>query len=96
MSFRENEEEIPLYIKINSIDNVAIVVNAGGLPEGTVFACGLELIEHVPQGHKVALVDFKQDEEIIRYGEVIGYAIRPIAKGSWIDESLVRMPMSPE
>ncbi len=96
MSFRENEKEIPLYIKINSIDNVAIVVNAGGLPEGTVFSCGLTLMEHVPQGHKVALVDFKRDEEIIRYGEVIGYAIRPIAKGSWIDESLVRMPTSPE
>ncbi|HWI63766.1 MAG TPA: galactarate dehydratase [Symbiobacteriaceae bacterium] len=85
----------PLYIKVNAIDNVAIVANAGGLPAGTVFHCGLELREHVPQGHKVALVDLPQDEAIIRYGEVIGYAIRPIPKGSWINESLVRMPVSP-
>lgn len=86
----------PLYIKVNTRDNVAIVVNAGGLPKGTVFSCGLELQDHVPQGHKVALTDLAQDEPIIRYGEVIGYAVRPIQKGSWIDESLVRMPIPPE
>ncbi len=96
MSLSEDLKEVPLYIKINPIDNVAIVVNSGGLPEGTIFGCGLELKEHVPQGHKVALNDLKQDEEIIRYGEVIGYAAHPITKGSWIDESLVRMPTPPD
>lgn len=96
MSLSKDLKEVPLYIKINPIDNVAIVVNSGGLPEGTVFACGLELKEHVPQGHKVALADLEQDEEILRYGEVIGYAVQPITKGSWIDESLVRMPTPPD
>lgn len=91
-----NQKEAPLYIKINQIDNVAIVVNSGGLPEGTLFSCGLTLKEHVPQGHKVALVDLEQEQEIIRYGEVIGYATRPISKGCWIDESLVRMPTPPK
>jgi galactarate dehydratase len=91
----EEQKEIPLYIKVNPIDNVAIVVNSGGLSEGTVFACGLKLREHVPQGHKVVLRDLEQDEAIIRYGEVIGYAARPINKGSWIDESLVHMPKPP-
>lgn len=90
------QKEVPLYIKINPMDNVAIVVNSGGLPVGTVFSCGLELTEHVPQGHKVALVDLEQDGEIVRYGEVIGYAVRRISKGSWIDESLVHMPTSPD
>ncbi|MDF2630357.1 MAG: garD [Symbiobacteriaceae bacterium] len=85
----------PLCIKVHADDNVAIVANAGGLPKGTVFACGLELQEHVPQGHKVALTDLQQGEAIIRYGEVIGYAVRPIGRGSWIEESLVRMPVSP-
>jgi len=96
MSLIEDLKEVPLYIKINPIDNVAIVVNSGGLPEGTVFACGLELKEHVPQGHKVALTDLEQDGEILRYGEVIGYAAHTITKGSWIDESLVRMPTPPD
>ena len=64
----------PLYIKVHATDNVAIVVNSGGLPAGTVFDDGLTLREHVPQGHKVALVDLAQDAAILRYGEVIGYA----------------------
>ena len=95
MAVTDNQKEVPLFIKINPIDNVAIVVNGGGLPEGTVFPSGLVLKEHVPQGHKVALTNLKQGEEIVRYGEVIGYATRPINKGSWIDESLVLMPTSP-
>ena len=88
--------EVPLYIKVNGIDNVAIVVNTGGLDQGTVFPCGLELKERVPQGHKVALMDIVKNEAIIRYGEVIGYAAESISKGSWIDESLVILPASPD
>ncbi len=85
----------PLYIRVHESDNVAIIVNSGGLPAGSTFHCGLVLKEHVPQGHKVALKDLAQDEAIIRYGEIIGYAMRPIEKGSWIEESLVRMPVAP-
>lgn len=90
------QKETPLYIKVHATDNVAIIVNTGGLPEGTVFPCGLTLTEHVPQGHKVALTDLAQGESIIRYGEVIGYAVHPIAKGAWIEESLVVLPTPPE
>jgi galactarate dehydratase len=85
----------PLAIKVNSADNVAIVVNSGGLPAGTVFDDGLTLREHVPQGHKLALVDLAQGAPIVRYGEIIGYAIQPIPRGGWIEESLVRMPEAP-
>ncbi len=85
----------PRYIKVHDKDNVAIVVNSGGLPAGAVFADGLTLREAVPQGHKVALVDLAQDAAIVRYGEVIGYAQRPIARGSWVEESLVRLPEAP-
>lgn len=88
--------DIPLFIKVNSTDNTAIIVNTGGLKEGTTFSCGLILTEFIPQGHKVALADIHPDEEIVRYGEVIGYAQRHIPKGSWIRESLVMMPTPPE
>ena len=85
----------PLHIKVHETDNVAIIVNSAGLPAGTVFDDGLTLREHVPQGHKVALVDLAQDAPILRYGEVIGYAMKPIQRGSWIEESLVRLPEAP-
>ena len=85
----------PLYIQVHPDDNVAIVVNSGGLPAGTVFDDGLVLREHVPQGHKVALTDLAADAAILRYGEVIGYAGKVIPRGSWIEESLVRLPEAP-
>ena len=47
----------PLFILMHEADNVAIVVNDGGLPSGAVFANGLTLVDKVPQGHKVALYD---------------------------------------
>ncbi|MCA1178115.1 MULTISPECIES: galactarate dehydratase [unclassified Pantoea] len=87
--------EKPLYIKVHDADNVAIVVNNQGSPAGTHFEDGLRLTEHVPQGHKVALVDIPENGVILRYGEVIGTALRPIAQGSWIEESLVALPEAP-
>ncbi|HZH62724.1 MAG TPA: UxaA family hydrolase, partial [Metabacillus sp.] len=95
MALKETKE-IPLYIKVNSQDNVAIIVNSGGLKEGTVFPCGLSLEEYVPQGHKVTLTDLAEGEAIVRYGEVIGYAKSQIKKGSWVKESLVKLPTPPE
>ncbi|WNS79128.1 galactarate dehydratase [Domibacillus sp. DTU_2020_1001157_1_SI_ALB_TIR_016] len=86
----------PLYIKVNETDNVAIIVNTGGLDKGTSFPNGLQLKDRVPQGHKVALTDIKENEPIIRYGEVIGHALKPIEKGNWVEESLVKMPQSPK
>ena len=47
----------PRTIQVHPADNVAIVVNDGGLPAGSVLPGGLTLVEAVPQGHKVALTD---------------------------------------
>ena len=85
----------PLFIKVHEDDNVAIIVNSNGLPAGTTFETGLTLLEHVPQGHKVALVNLAKDAPILRYGEVIGLALEPISKGCWIEESKVRLPEAP-
>lgn len=85
----------PLYIRLRANDNVAIVANKGGLYPGAEFAGGLRLIEQIPQGHKVALEDIAAGAAIRRYGEVIGHAAKPIAKGSWVKETLVLMPEAP-
>ena len=89
-------EQSPHYIKVHPNDNVAIVVNDGGLAEGAVFADGLVLRERVPQGHKVALADLAEGDEVIRYNVVIGYANKPLPQGSWINEHVIRMPAPPE
>ena len=55
---------------------MAIVANDGGLPAGAVLPDGLVLVEKVPQGHKVALVDLAEGDAVLRYNVVIGYALQ--------------------
>src|ERR1039458_8629602 len=86
----------PLYIQAHPRDNVAIIVNEGGLPSGTSLASGLVLVEAVPEAHKVALAEIGRGEPIVRYGVVIGYAEEPIPRGAWVHEDVVRLPPPPD
>ena len=85
----------PLTIRMHERDNVAIVANDGGLAAGTTLPSGLVLLERVPQGHKVALVDIAADAPVLRYGISIGQALRPIPAGSWVHERLLKIPDAP-
>jgi galactarate dehydratase len=84
----------PLTIRIDDSDNVAIVVNDGGLPAGTVLSDGLVLVDRVPQGHKVALMRMAAGTAVRRYGVTIGRALHDIAAGSWVHERLLQMPQA--
>lgn len=85
----------PLFVKVHVRDNVAIIVNAGGLPAGAEFSNGLVLLEATPQAHKVTLSDIAEGDPILRYGEVIGHARRALPAGAWVREELVAMPEAP-
>ncbi len=87
--------ERAILIRIHDRDNVAIVVNAGGLPAGRRLEDGTVLADDVPSGHKVALADIDEGAPVIRYGEAIGRAVKAIPRGSRVDESLVRSPSPP-
>ena len=87
-----NKTATPLYIKMDERDNVAIVVNDGGLPADTVFPSGLKLVEKIPQAHKVALVTIAKGEAVRRYNVTIGVALKDIPAGSWVHERLLEMP----
>jgi len=82
----------PLYIRMQDGDNVAIVVNDGGLPPGSRFTDGLTLVDQVPQGHKMALTAIPAGAEVIRYGVSIGHALKNIPAGAWVHERLLAMP----
>ncbi|MGR4066247.1 galactarate dehydratase [Billgrantia sp. C5P2] len=82
-------------IKVHPDDNVAIVVEAGGLVEGQALGDGLVASGRIPQGHKLALRDIDIDAPIVRYGEVIGNAVVAIGQGEHVDESRVRLPEAP-
>src|SRR5436309_3149435 len=88
----EAPSQKPLTIRVNERDNVAIVANDGGLAAGTQFPSGLTLREHVPQGHKVALVDLPEGAPVLRYNVTIGYTLKNVRAGSWVHERLLKMP----
>ncbi|MEO7497729.1 MAG: galactarate dehydratase [Massilia sp.] len=88
--------QTPRFIRMHDNDNVAIVVNDGGLPAGAVFADGLTLLEAVPQGHKVALRDIAEGAAVVRYNVTIGYAARDLPAGTWIGEAQVTLPPARE
>ena len=79
-------------IRMHERDNVAIVANAGGLPAGTVLPTGQTLRDGVPQGHKVSLEGIAAGAPVLRYGVVIGTALRDLPAGSWVHEKLLDMP----
>src|SRR6266700_5364187 len=85
----------PRSIQVHASDNVAIVVNEGGLPAGTRFESGLVLRDAIPEAHKAALTTIPAGAPIIRYGLTIGYARTEIPIGSWVHEGLLALPEAP-
>jgi galactarate dehydratase len=85
----------PRSIQIHPSDNVAIIVNEGGLPAGSRFESGLVLREAIPEAHKVALTTIPEGTPIIRYGVTIGYARTEILAGSRVHEGLLAAPEVP-
>ncbi|WP_462380168.1 galactarate dehydratase [Pseudomonas sp. Marseille-QA0892] len=88
-------QDSPRYIRLHPDDNVAIVVNEQGVSAGGQFPDGLVTLEAVPQSHKVSLVDIAEGGAVVRYGTVIGYALKPIPRGVWVTEQLINIPDAP-
>ncbi len=66
-------------------DNVAVA--ARPIPKGCVLdsaAKAVEVREPVALGHKVALADIAEGEPVRKYGQIIGFASKAIAEGSWV------------
>ena len=77
---------------IRGTDNVATCVTA--VRRGETVACRadgavltLTALEDIPQWHKVSLTDLSAGDPVIKYGQMIGKAVRPIPKGSLADHN---------
>ena len=79
------------FLKINPADNVAVAIDP--LKKGVCISVdGKEIFlqEDIPAGHKVALKDFAENEDIIKYGYAIGHARCAITKGAWVNERNIK------
>ena len=79
------------FLKINTADNVAVAIV--DLPAGeqmVIDGITITLNENVPAGHKFALKDFAEGENVIKYGYPIGHAISAKKLGDWINEDNIK------
>ena len=44
----------------------------------------IESISEIPLGHKIAMIDFKEGDTIIKYGHDIGKVVKSIKKGEHV------------
>ena len=73
-------------IMIKSQDNVATALRDLQNKEVVTISFGdgqkqMTVSEHIPFGHKFAVLDIDKGEPIIKYGETIGRATHPINSG---------------
>ena len=76
-------------IVIDEKDNVATALDE--LPAGTTVSVKtehrrekIELISHIPRGHKFALTHIERGGAVIKYGETIGRSTEEILRGQHV------------
>lgn len=77
-------------MRLNDHDNVAVAVNAVSTGSMVGFSY-LVAVENIPAGHKIALRDIENGENILKYGQIIGYACEAITAGSHVHTQNVKM-----
>ncbi|MCL6601321.1 MAG: altronate dehydratase family protein [Paenibacillus sp.] len=84
-------------MKMNPRDTVAVAlrpIQAGeqiDFEEQTVY-----VLQDIPQGHKIALIDFEDGDVITKYGSPIGYATASIPTGYWVHTHNIKTTLAGE
>ena len=79
------------FIKIHPADNVAVAIH--DVEAGCCFyidGISITTVAGIPAGHKVALRDLKEGEDIIKYGFPIGHLLKDIPQGDLIDHNVLK------
>ena len=73
-------------------DNVAVA--SRHIPQGFLIETpdgrSIKVIEPVALGHKVSLEPIAEGESIRKYGQIIGFASRPVVAGEWVHNHNVK------
>ncbi|MDE5915289.1 MAG: altronate dehydratase family protein [Duncaniella sp.] len=79
------------FLKINPADNVAVAISP--LSAGTtvnVDGDDITLVADIPAGHKFALREIAEGENVIKYGFPIGHARHAVKKGAFLDHNDIK------
>lgn len=74
---------------LDANDNLAIVLESVAANQEVIVDVGgkpvrVQALEPIALGHKIALVDLHPGDLLVKYGETIGEATAPIARGAWV------------
>lgn len=87
-------EEKQTAFQIERCDNVATalteLVPGPVTLRGDACAPTVTAVQDIPVGHKIALRDIAEGEDILKYGVVIGRATAAIPAGSWVHLHVMR------
>jgi altronate hydrolase len=70
---------------LDTRDNIAVCLvdlNEGDVVEQDDFS--ITALNRIPRGHKIASRPIEKNEGIIKYGERMGHAVAPIARGEHV------------
>ncbi|CAM3770842.1 MULTISPECIES: UxaA family hydrolase [Pseudoalteromonas] len=84
-------------IKLHATDDVAIAMR--NITAGEILPVDNEELlvnENIDKGHKVALRDIAKQENVIKYGAPIGFALENIQKGGWVHTHCVKTTLNDE
>jgi len=74
----------PRALRLNADDNVMMAIDeirAGDAPTACPVA-----VERIPRGHKIATAPIATGAPIRKFGQIIGFASKPIEVGQWVHE----------
>lgn len=82
-------------IKINENDNVAVAVKA--MKKGTIINVdgrSIEVLQRIPEDHKIAIKPIADATPVIKYGYPIGNASADIKPGEWVHTHNLKTALS--
>lgn len=83
------------FLKINPADNVAVAIAPLSAGEKiNVDGQEITLNEDIPAGHKFALKNLAEGENVIKYGYPIGHAREARRQGDWMNEHNIQTNLS--
>ena len=79
------------FIKIHPADNVAVAIK--DVEAGCCFDIdGVQIVPQtlVPAGHKIALMNLAEGENVIKYGFPIGHLLKAVPQGGLVDHAVLK------
>lgn len=75
-------------VRLHESDNLVVAVDP--IAPGAQIH-GVTARERVPRGHKMAIAAISAGDPILKFGQIIGFASRPVEAGEWLHEHNVSL-----